>query len=151
MTPVTIHHLFSRPEQLDAVAHLIYNEFWTDKPGYSPAYFARLLSDASSTEHLPLSLVALAGDELVGTVNLVENDDEKRTHLRPWLAALIVRPEFRRRGIGSVLVRSLLDEAKRLGFSTVHFGTDGPSFYARLGATVHERVKAQFWIMKFSL
>jgi predicted N-acetyltransferase YhbS len=151
MTVMTIHHLFNRPSQREAVARLIYEEFWTGKTGYSPAYFAARLRTASSADRIPLSLVAMVGGALAGTVNLIDNDDEKRSHLHPWLAALIVRPEFRGGGIGSELVRSLLGEAKRLGFATVYFGTDGPGFYVRLGATVHEQVTAEFFIMKFSL
>ena len=146
----TIHHLFGRPSHLPAVARLIYDEFWADKESLGPADLEALLRNARSTDKIPLSLVALADGALAGTINLIENDDDKRTHLRPWLAALVVRPEFRGRGIGSELVRSLLGESRRLGLRTVYFGTDSPGFYARLGATVHERVNAEFFIMKFS-
>jgi len=34
---------------------------------------------------------------------------------------------------------------------TPAFGTDGPGFYARLGAVVHERPRADYWLMRFEL
>lgn len=64
-----------------------------------------------------------------------------RTPLRPRLAVLVVAKEFRGQSIGSQLVRALLAEAKRLGFATVYFGTDGPGFYERIGAVKHEHVR----------
>jgi predicted N-acetyltransferase YhbS len=84
-------------------------------------------------------------------VNLIDNDDRKRTHLHPWLAAMVVVEGFRGMGIGSRLVQALLAEARRLGFPCVYFGTDGPGFYTRLGAVLHEQVTPEFCIMRFPL
>jgi predicted N-acetyltransferase YhbS len=78
---------------------------------------------------------------------LIENDDENRPELTPWPAALYVRPEYRNRGIGSLLVRTLQQQAVLMGIGSMYLGTDNPGFYARLGATVHERRSAEFCIM----
>ena len=86
-----------------------------------------------------------------GTINLIENDDSKRKHLRPWLAALVVAKEFRGQGIGTQLVRTLLVEAQRLGFTKVYFGTDGSGFYERIGAVKYEHVRHEFFITRFEL
>jgi predicted N-acetyltransferase YhbS len=150
MNPI-IDHLFGRPSHVAAAARLIYDEFWRDKPGYSPAYFASRLRKANDPDRIPLSLVAIAGGATIGTINLIDNDDERRRHLWPWLAALVVVPAWRGRGIGTRLVRALLGEARRLRIETVHFGTDGPAFYRRLGARLHEQVTREFCIMRFEL
>lgn len=146
-----IDHLFNHPARTEAVARMIYNEFWLGQPGYDTAYFIGRLREANDANRIPLSLVAIADDKTAGTVNLIENDDEKRTYLRPWLAALVVAPEYRRQGIGTRLVRALLAEARRLGVGTVYFGTDGRGFYASLGAQVHEQVNERFCIMRFEV
>ncbi len=147
-----IDHL-CRHERLAAdVAHLIHEEFWKDvEGGMSLADLLAHFEKTRDPDRIPLCLVALAGDEFVGTVNLIDNDDRKRTHLHPWLAAMVVVEAYRGRGIGTRLVRSLLAEAARLGFEAVYFGTDGPRFYERLGATLHEQVTPQFCIMRFTL
>jgi len=106
------------------------------------------LRQASKPQQIPLSLVAIANDQPVGTVNLVENDDEHRPHLFPWLAALLVLPQYRGRGIGSKLVCSLIKEAKRLKIKQMYLGTYDPGFYLRFGAEIHEQVTDEFCIMR---
>lgn len=143
-----IDHLFNHRAHLPTIANAIYEEFWVGRPGYSPAVFEQLLEDASGADRIPLSLVALVDDRPAGTINLIDNDDEARTHLHPWLAALVVFPEYRGHGIGSALVRRLLDEAARLGYGEVFFGTETPEFYTRLGATILEPGSGNLVVMR---
>lgn len=146
---LTLVHLCDQPQFLERVAHLIWNEFWTDKPDVTAAHLAARLGQSVQPGRMPLCLVALMGGEPVGVVNLVDNDDDERTHWHPWLAGLVVVPDRRGQGVGTRLVRRLLDEAWQLGFERVHFGTDGPGFYQRLGAVVQERAREDFVFMRF--
>ncbi len=147
-----ITHLFHHAQHTRAVAEMIYNEFWIDVvDGLTLEFLDAHLQNTHDSSRIPLSLIALVDGQLVGTVNLIENDDSKRTHLRPWLAAMVVAKAFRGQGIGTQLVRALLAEARRLGFATVYFGTDGLGFYERIGALRHERVTTEFFIMRFDL
>lgn len=131
---------------------MIYNEFWIDvEDGMSLGDLIAHLKTATGPQQMPLSLIALVDGQLAGTINLIENDDENRAHLRPWLAAMVVRADLRGRGIGSALVKALLVDARLMGIPTVYFGTDGPGFYERLGAVKHEHVRDDFAIMKFEL
>ena len=149
---IQITHLFNHPHHIDAVAQMIYDEFWRDVvDGLSLEFLRTHLHTATDPTRLPLSLIALDGDHLMGTVNLIENDDGKRTHLRPWLAAMVVAADRRGEGIGTRLVRALLVEAERMQFPTLYFGTDGPGFYERIGAMRHEQVTKEFFIMRFDL
>jgi RimJ/RimL family protein N-acetyltransferase len=147
---LTIANLFEHPRYLPLVAGWIHQEFWDGRPGHSVETMANRLREATTASRIPLSLLALVDGQPVGTVNLVENDDDERPHLRPWLAALLVIPEFRRRGIGSRLVRELQHQAARLNVPTMFLGTDNPGFYSRLGATPHEQFSDRFQIMKLS-
>lgn len=143
-----LHH----PQLIEPVAKMIYDEFWVDvADGMSQADLAAHLQTAHTARHMPLSLIALVDGQLAGTVNLIENDDAKRAHLRPWLAAMVVRADLRGQGIGTALVKALLADARAMGIPTVYFGTDGPGFYQRLGAIPHEQVRDDFAIMKFEL
>lgn len=147
-----ITHLFHHPQHTRAVAEMIYNEFWVDVVGGRTVNgLDAHLQNTHDPSRIPLSLIALIDGQLAGTVNLIDNDDDQRTHLHPWLAAMVVAKPFRGRGIGTQLVRALLVEAQRLVLTKVYFGTDGPGFYERIGAVKHEQVRGDFFIMRFDL
>jgi predicted N-acetyltransferase YhbS len=148
---VTICHLLEQPQHRDAVAALIHNEFWTEVPCASVEKMAARLGEASTADALPLCLIALHSAEVLGAINLVDNDDDDHTDWHPWLAGMVVAESHRGQGIGSQLVRALLVEAKRLNFDRVYFGTDGPRFYERLGAVVDHVPRVGFWFMRFDL
>jgi predicted N-acetyltransferase YhbS len=143
-----IAHLFEYPEHRALVARWIYGEFWTTSNVHTPQSLERLLRQATIPDEIPMSILALDDGVPVGTVNLIENDDDNRAHLRPWLAALYVVPSHRGRGIGSLLVGELAKRASALGINTVYLGTDNPGFYEQLGAVVHEQVNERFAVMK---
>ena len=152
MPTVQIAHLFHHPQLIESVAQMIYSEFWRDVvDGMSIDDLIAHLCTATDADHIPLCLIALQDEELVGTINLIENDDASRTHLRPWLAAMVVREVQRGSGIGTKLVNALLTEARRMHVPALYFGTDGPGFYERVGAIQHEKVRADLCIMKFEL
>jgi N-acetylglutamate synthase-like GNAT family acetyltransferase len=83
---------------------------------------------------VPTSFVAVMDRRVVGVACLVEYDVESRKDLTPWLASVLVVPEYRRRGIGSRLSERVAKEANRLGFAALYLiTTDKADFYARLG------------------
>jgi len=137
-------------DSIRAVAGWIYDEFWSGQNRHSPASLEERLKEAQDVGAIPLSLLALCGQTPVGTVNLIENDDERRAHLRPWLAALLVLPRYRRQGIGSLLIRSLQEQAGRIGEREMFLGTDNPDFYLRREVTVVERLDSGFCILRLA-
>lgn len=149
--PIQVDHLFRHPEHIGLVAGWIYTAFWADKPGYSEATFDALLRQASDPDAIPLSLLARVDEEPAGTINLIANDDERRPHLYPWLAALFVAQHYRRQGVGRALIAALMDEAGRLGFSEMYLGTDQPDYYARVGAQFHEQATDTLCIMRLPI
>jgi predicted N-acetyltransferase YhbS len=149
--PVVVAHLFEHPVHRPRVARLIHHEFWREVPGASAQAMESRLTQAVDAHGIPLCLIALSGDEPIGVVNLVANDDEAHADWTPWLAGLVVDPARRGRGVGTRLVQDLLAHARRLDYPRVYFGTDGPGFYARLGAEVEEQVRDDLWFMRFEL
>jgi predicted N-acetyltransferase YhbS len=150
-TAVNIFHLHDVPHLLPTAASMIHAEFWADVPEASPDTLAQRLAQVTSAASMPLCRVAVSAGELVGVVNLIDYDDPNPRVGRPWLAGLVVAPKWRGQGVGSVLVRTLLDDASRLGESEVFLGTDGPGFYERLGAHRFTHPREGFWLMRFDL
>ena len=85
-------------------------------------------------DRIPTTFVAMAGDQPIGSVSIVERDMTTHPDLGPWLAAVYVEPSFRGRGVGSDLVRQAVRRAADLGATRVYIYTDdAPGFYERLG------------------
>lgn len=81
----------------------VHFELWGPLTGRnSLAGYKEILRSATSGSGLPITLVALEGDEALGSVNLAESDLPVREQLTPWLGQLYVFPEARNRGIGGV-------------------------------------------------
>jgi GNAT superfamily N-acetyltransferase len=72
---------------------------------------------------IPIALVAMEDGEPRGTLALAAESITTHPHLTPWLCAMYVHHDHRRRGIGSVLLRAGMEEARRLGFSELYAGT----------------------------
>ena len=95
-----ISNLFHYPQLVKPVAKMIHDEFWVNAvDGMSVADLVPHLKTAKVAQQMPLSLIALVDGEPAGCVDLIENDDEKRAYLRPWLAAMVVRADLRGRAL----------------------------------------------------
>jgi GNAT superfamily N-acetyltransferase len=91
-------------------------------------------------DRLPLTLVALHGAELVGTVSLKYHDLDIRPGPDPWLGALMVLPEWRGRGIASTLMRRVVDVARELKVPQLFLWTSSAEgLYLKLGWQIVER------------
>lgn len=80
--------------------------------------------------------------ELVGTASLVDEDLDPRPWLSPWLASVYVLPEWRGRGIASMLVHRVEQEARQAGIKRLYlFTPDQQALYRRLGWRELERLE----------
>ncbi|MBK6726158.1 MAG: GNAT family N-acetyltransferase [Xanthomonadales bacterium] len=103
-------------------------------PGFNVPDMLAEFSTHDGCEKIPTTLVALDGEDLLGSVSLLENDHDDIRDYSPWLASLYVRPQSRGRGLGVELVRRCENIAQRLGITRLHLYTSGQErFYRRLG------------------
>lgn len=120
-----IVHLIDVPEVLPVLARLFVAEWapWygPDGPGDAKAD----LNACASRDALPLCLVALDDQgEILGTAALKAGSVGGELAPGPWLAALLVTEDHRKKGVGTALVESIEIEARRLGFGTLYTSTD---------------------------
>lgn len=74
-----------------------------------------------------ITYVCKDGDKFIGEISLVkEMNDSDYTipHQRIYVSRLIVKKEYRRKGIGKMLVDFITYKAKELGYSEMSIGVD---------------------------
>ncbi len=96
--------------------------------------------DASRTDgQLPITLIALEGEELLGTVSILRDDLPGREDLTPWLASLLVLPEHRGKHVATFLIRQAEEFLRLLGYSEAYLFTESASgLFQKLGWDPYE-------------
>ena len=141
---ITIDYLANYPDLADELARLSWTEWRSiyEQRGETLSDSLRKYRERINIDRLPLALVALAGAELVGTVSLKHNDLDIRPEISPWLGGVFVIPEWRQRGVASLLMRRAVEEARRLNLERLFLWTaSAESLYLKLGWQPVERTE----------
>jgi GNAT superfamily N-acetyltransferase len=139
---VTIDYLANRPGLVDEMGWLSWKEWQEiyEQREQTLEHSRKNYRDRMNTDRLPLTLVALHREKLVGMVSLKFHDMDTRPDLDPWLGGLLVLPEWRNRGVGTLLVHRATDEARRLYVHRLYLWThSAEKLYDKLGWQVLER------------
>jgi len=120
---IQVEYLADHPEVLPILKEWFETE-WESYygPGGPGDAQSDLLAYANRGE-LPIGVVAFFEDELCGVAALKSESISTHSHLGPWVAAGLVCPSHRRRGIGTELVRALEHVARELGYDRIYCGT----------------------------
>lgn len=73
---------------------------------------------------LPCSFIAFWNELPVGMISIKETDMLRRQDLSPWLSALYVSPDYREKGVGSELIRTVLNYCYSKGFKRIYLFID---------------------------
>lgn len=106
-----------------------------DFPLDTEEWYFDLYSESQSQGTLPVVLVALDGDEFVGTASLIADDElPGAPEPGPWVAAVYVADSHRRRGIGTTFLNELRSRAVQAGHSRLFLYTeDKMAWYESMG------------------
>ena len=121
-TPITIDYLADHQEVVPLLKEWFEQE-WEPYYGLKgPGNAEEDLFTCSRRDTPPIALIAMWEGEVCGTVSLKSESIATHTHLTPWVAALLVSPSCRGRGIGTALISQTERLAKSLGFNKIYFG-----------------------------
>jgi GNAT superfamily N-acetyltransferase len=152
---IVIDYLADHPELVDELARLSWKE-WQEvyqRREQTLEHCLKNYRERMNTDRLPLTLVAVRAlhgesltglavncQELVGMVSLKFHDMDTRPDLDPWLGGLLVLPEWRNRGVGTMLMHRCTEEARRLNVPRLYLWTHSAErLYQKLGWQVVER------------
>jgi len=87
---------------------------------HGPGHALFDLKSRCNHDRVPIGLVAMKGQQVQGTVAL---GLDEATSLEPLVIGLLVGPEYRRQGVGMLLIESAESLAKQLGFDRIFLST----------------------------
>lgn len=130
---ITLHP--EHPEDYRAVEEMTRDAFFNHhSPGCDEHYLVHLLRNTSAFV-AELDTVAKVEGQVVGNIVYacahVVKDDGRRVPVLTF-GPLTVAPHFQKMGIGSLLVRHTVQQAKTLGYTAILIYGD-PAYYSRLG------------------
>ncbi|MBN1217813.1 MAG: GNAT family N-acetyltransferase [Anaerolineae bacterium] len=134
MAEVRIEHLAEHTMGIPLLAAWAQQQWGHLLPEITFAIMVSNFKKRSFCHQIPETFVAVADKQLVGMASIDPHDMVTRPNLSPWLAAVYVAPEFRLKGIGSRLVRAVMQEAAVLELDRIYLFTPNKiNFYNRLG------------------
>lgn len=139
---MTILPLYAAPQYAPQVTDWLWHAFGGET--LPREFFASIVQHSQTAEALPLTFIAVEGEQLLGTIGLWRCDLISRQDLFPWLAALYVAPVARGQGLAGKLQRHVIDYAAARAFgSSISTPPAGISMNASAGAT-----SARGWITR---
>jgi GNAT superfamily N-acetyltransferase len=133
MDEITIVSTLERPD-LTKVAAAWHWTQWGRKNGHTLIGGEGWLYGHTARVGPPQCFVLLDGDTPAAMATFEHHDLDARMDLSPWLANLVVTPEFRRRGYAIRLVRHTEAVCRAAGIPELYLNTEGVApLYARLG------------------
>ncbi|QLR44457.1 GNAT family N-acetyltransferase [Enterobacter sp. RHBSTW-00994] len=127
---MTILPLYAVPQFAEQVTDWLWQAFGEGVPR---GFFKSVIDHSQKADALPLTFVALDGEQLLGTVGLWRCDLITRQDLFPWLAALYVNEAAREKGLAGQLQAYVIDYARRAGYAELHLWSACRDFYERYG------------------
>lgn len=135
--PLQIEHLADHLDCVETLARWHWDEWDHADPTKSLASTIDWMRESANRDAIPLTLVACANGEPLGSASLLDHDLETRPELSPWVVGVYTRSDVRGRGIGTALMRQAVHTATRLGVSRLYLYTDANGtarrLYERLG------------------
>jgi len=133
---VTVQLLADNERLIDAVGEMCWREWGRAPEPEDLDWWVAVTAREAGRDYLPIKWVAIdeSGGAL-GAVGLGEFDIEERRDRSPWVLGMIVRPERRGMGVGSLLMVQLEMWAGTHGYERVWVATGGRAidFYRQCG------------------
>ncbi|ALO47546.1 GNAT family N-acetyltransferase [Pseudohongiella spirulinae] len=135
-----IYSLKDKPEHLMQLAKWHHAEWSYLNPARSFEERVTEMKEDLQGKPIPTTYVAEVDGRLLGSATILADDMSSHPELTPWLASVYVDDAQRGKGIGSTLVRRVMQHAREHGVKRLYLYTpDQEQLYARLGWSLLSR------------
>ncbi len=132
--------LACKPEFIEELARLHHREWNHISPSFTLKKRINAIRNTARIQGIPTFFVAVLNDQLIGSAAIVENDMGTKPDLSPWLAAVYVKEENRKKGIGSQLIQRCVQEAVASDVTDLYLYTEhAVQYYEKQGWISFER------------
>jgi GNAT superfamily N-acetyltransferase len=141
---VAVQLLADNEQLIAAIGALRWREWGRAPEPEDLDWWVTVTAREAGRDRLPITWVAIdERGEAVGAVGLGAFDLEERRDRSPWVLGMIVRPDRRGMGIGSLLLAHLEAWAGIHGYTRVWVANEGPAigFYRTCGWELSETVE----------
>jgi GNAT superfamily N-acetyltransferase len=122
---VSCAFLADHPEAVISVAGWLIDEWWPEKTKQAAEELVSALQQRASRDRVPIDLVALIGDQVVGVATIKPHElREQFPDFANWLGGVLVDPKQRGQGVAAALAEHAAVVARSLGISVLHLQTD---------------------------
>lgn len=97
--------------QLEKITGWMYG-WWGEAEGYALDAVRSYMAHSLNTRRLPQTYGLYLGDELIGMYQFTYEDLFARPDIYPWLANVYVDAQYRKKGYGDFLLRSVKENAE---------------------------------------
>ena len=137
---MNIYTLKDRPEYLLTLADWHHAEWSYLNPERSLDERIEEMREDLQGKVIPTTFVAERDGELLGSATILADDMSSHPELTPWLASVYVAVAHRNKGVGTVLIRQVMQHARDNGIARLYLYTpDQEQLYARLGWQIYSR------------
>jgi len=116
---ITIDYLKNHSEHVTTCAQWSFNQWGHYTPQRSLQDFIDSRKQYLNDDILPLTLLAFDDQTPIGMVSLAKGKDICLS-LFPWLSTIYVIPQYRNKGIGSLLEGKICEKARQMGYKKIY-------------------------------
>ena len=129
---VDIINLLDDKKCIEEVSEWIWNE-WSKKNNAKKEDVIYRSEHSLNYDKIPQMYIAKYNNEVIGVVSIWRNDLTARQDLYPWMATLLVKPEYRNKGVGKKLQKKCIEECRRLKYDSLYLITEHENYYEKTG------------------
>jgi len=142
MKALRFESLIDRPDALSLIAKWYWQEWGRLNPAATTESIAAKLSASMNRDAIPLVMLAIRGDEVIGSAELKYREMTIYPDKEHWLGGVFVVPEHRGKGVAARLIEAVVDTARSLNVTMLHLQTErlNSGLYQKLGWQRTEQV-----------
>ena len=124
-----VKNIIENQNYFDEVLGLIYKEWGNN----NIEFWRSWIKSSMSEKEIPMTFLVFCDNKLVGTFSLWRCDLQSRQDLFPWLGGIVVKEEWRKKGIGLFIQKQAKETLKNLGYKKAYLFTEMTGYYEKTG------------------